>query len=91
MLFKGSRLLVMEVKGRSARDRDRGGIDAFDVFKRRRLACAISCWRAEHPEHAHRMLRGCLLWTSLIGAWFRSVGLRWITLAEELGKGLKHK
>ena len=57
VLLKGSRLLVVEVKGRSAGHRDRGGLDAFGMCKRRKLARTISCWRADHPEHAHRMLQ----------------------------------
>ena len=41
---KDQRLLVVEVKGRTARRHDRGGLDAFHSRKRRRVARAINCW-----------------------------------------------
>ena len=75
VLVKGSRLLVVEVKGRSSRDRDRGGLDAFGACKRRKLACAISCWRAEHPEHAHQMLQVVL---ALVPIGRPMVPIRWL-------------
>jgi putative endonuclease len=37
VLQKDQRLLVVEVKGRTARRHDRGGLDAFHSRKRRRL------------------------------------------------------
>ena len=77
VLLKGSRLLVVEVKGRSARDRDRGGLDAFGACKRRKLAHAISCWRADHPEHAHRMLQVVL---ALVPLDQPMVPVRWLAV-----------
>ena len=77
MLLKDSRLLVVEVKGRSARDRDRGGLDAFGACKRRKLARAISCWRADHPEHAHRMLQVVL---ALVPLDQPMVPVRWLAV-----------
>ena len=57
VLCKGEQLLVVEVKGRASRNRDRDGLDAFHGRKRRRLACAIDCWRAEHAEFHGNLLR----------------------------------
>ena len=50
-------LLVVEVKGRRTGHRDRHGLDAFHSAKRRRMARAISCWRAVHPASAEQLLR----------------------------------
>ena len=77
VLLKGSRLLVVEVKGRSARDRERGGLDAFGASKRRRLARAISCWRADHPEHGDQMLQVVLALVSLDRP---TVPVRWLAV-----------
>lgn len=77
VLLKDSRLLVVEVKGRSARDRDRGGLDAFGACKRRKLARAISCWRADHPEQAHRMLQVVL---ALVPLDRPMVPVRWLAV-----------
>ena len=57
VLHKGDQLLVVEVKGRAEGYRDRHGLDAFHRRKRRRLASAIDCWRAVHPEFAGKLLR----------------------------------
>ena len=54
---KKQRLLVVEVKGRTARRHDRGGLDAFHSRKRRRLARAINCWRSDHPGADHQLLQ----------------------------------
>ena len=59
-------LLVVEVKGRASRHRDRDGLDAFHGRKRRRLACAIDCWRAEHAEFHGNLLRVVLALVPLI-------------------------
>ena len=75
VLHKNGQLLVVEVKGRSSRDRDRGGLDAFGACKRRKLACAISCWRADHPEHAHQMLQVVL---ALVPIGRPMVPIRWL-------------
>ena len=75
VLIKGTRLLVVEVKGRSSRHRDRGGLDAFGACKRRKLARAISCWRADHPEHAHQMLQVVL---ALVPLDRPMVPIRWL-------------
>ena len=47
----------VEVKGLRISDRDRHGLDAFHSAKRRRMAYAISCWRAVHPASAEQLLR----------------------------------
>ena len=57
VLHKGDQLLVVEVKGRSSGHQDRNGLDAFHQRKRRRLACAIDCWRAAHPGFQGKFLR----------------------------------
>ena len=46
-----------EVKGRRPGSWDRHGLDAFHAAKRRRMARAISCWRAAHPASAEQLLR----------------------------------
>ena len=50
-------LLVVEEKGRRTGGRDRQGPYAFHPAKRRRMARAISCWRAMHPASAEQLLR----------------------------------
>ena len=57
VLEQQQQLLVVEVKGRRPGSRDRHGLDAFDAAKRRRMARAINCWRAAHPESAEQQLR----------------------------------
>ena len=49
--------LVLEVKVLRIGHRDRHGLDAFHSAKRRRMARAISCWRAVHPASAEQLLR----------------------------------
>ena len=50
-------VLVVEVKCRRKGHRDRHGLDAFHSAKRRRMARAISCWRAVHPASVEQLLR----------------------------------
>ena len=57
VLQKDRRLLVVEVKGRTAGHLDRNGLDAFHWNKRRRLARAISYWRANHPDSDELLLQ----------------------------------
>ena len=57
VLEKQHQLMVVEVKGRRSGSRDRHGLDAFHSAKRRRMARAISCWRASHPASAEQLLR----------------------------------
>ena len=57
LVLERQQQLVVEVKGRSTGHRDRRGLDAFHSAKRRRMARAISCWRAEHPASAEQLLR----------------------------------
>ena len=57
VLMRRKALLVVEVKGRRPGSRDRHGLDAFHAGKRRRMARAISCWRAAHPASAEQQLR----------------------------------
>ena len=56
VLMRHNALLVVEVKGRRSGSRDRRGLDAFHAAKRRRMARAISCWRAAHPAAAAAQL-----------------------------------
>ena len=77
VMHKKGQLLVVEVKGRSSRDRDRGGLDAFGACKRRKMARAISCWRADHAEHAHRMLQVVL---ALVPLDRPMVPVRWLAV-----------
>ena len=57
VLIRHNALLVVEVKGRRPGSWDRHGLDAFHAAKRRRMARAISCWRAAHPASAEQLLR----------------------------------
>ena len=57
VLEQHQQLLVVEVKGRRIGHWDRRGLDAFHPAKRRRMARAISCWRAAHPTCAEKLLR----------------------------------
>jgi putative endonuclease len=52
VLAKPRRLLLVEVKGRSAGNRDGGGRGALRAAKRRRLERAWRCWLCAHPEQA---------------------------------------
>jgi putative endonuclease len=67
--------LVVEVKGRRTGHRDRHGLDAFHSAKRRRMARAISCWRAVHPASAEQLLRVKL---ALVPLMTSSRTIRWI-------------
>lgn len=51
VLGKPRRLLVVEVKGRSAAGPDAGGVAALRAAKRRRLARSCLCWLAANPAH----------------------------------------
>ena len=75
VLVKDSRLLVVEVKGRTASHHDRDGLDAFHSRKRRRLARAISCWRANHPDADELLLQVTL---ALVPLKPSQTGFRWI-------------
>ena len=77
VLQKDQRLLVVEVKGRTARRHDRGGLDAFHSRKRRRLARAISCWRSDHPGAEHQLLQVVLALVNLSGSIAR---VRWLAI-----------
>ncbi len=57
VLMRHNVLLVVEVKGCRPGSQDRQGLDAFHAAKRRRMARAISCWRAAHPASAEQRLR----------------------------------
>ena len=57
VLERQQQLLVVEVKGRRTGHHDRHGLDAFHSAKRRRMARAMSCWRAVHPASAEQLLR----------------------------------
>jgi len=56
VLAKPQRLLVVEVKGRSAIGPDGGGVAALRAGKRQRLARSCLCWLADHPHHQHDAL-----------------------------------
>ena len=75
VMQKDQRLLVVEVKGRCSSGHDRHGLDAFHSRKRRRLARAISCWRAEHPDADQLLLQVTLALVPLNPS---EAGLRWI-------------
>ena len=67
--------LVVEVKGRRTGHRDRHVLDALHSAKRRRMARAISCWRAVHPTSAEKLLRVKL---SLVPLMTSRRTIRWI-------------
>ena len=75
VLQKDRRLLVVEVKGRTAGHLDRNGLDAFHWNKRRRLAKAISCWRSAHPDAEALLLQVILALVPLSPS---QAGFRWI-------------
>ena len=75
VLQKDRRLLVVEVKGRTAGHHDRNGLDAFHRNKRRRLAKAISCWRSAHPDAEALLLQVILALVPLSPS---QAGFRWI-------------
>ena len=75
VLQKDRRLLVVEVKGRTAGHHDRNGLDAFHRNKRRRLAKAISCWRSAHPDAEELLLQVILALVPLSPS---QAGFRWI-------------
>ena len=77
VLQKDQRLLVVEVKGRTAQRHDRGGLDAFHSHKRRRLARAINCWRSHHPDAGHQLLQVVLALVNLSGSATR---VRWLAI-----------
>ena len=77
VLQKDQRLLIVEVKGRTTRRHDRGGLDAFHSRKRRRLARAINCWRSDHPEADHHLLQVVLALVDLSGSATR---VRWLAI-----------
>ena len=77
VLQKNQRLLVVEVKGRTARRHDRGGLDAFHSRKRRRLARAINCWRSDHPDADHQLLQVVLALVDLSGS---ATSVRWLVI-----------
>lgn len=77
VLQKDQRLLVVEVKGRTARWHDRGGLDAFHSRKRRRLARAINSWRSNHPGAEHQLLQVVLALVNLSGSITR---VRWLAI-----------
>ena len=81
MLQKGETLLVVEVKGRSSRFCSNRGVAAFDQRKRRCLAKAINCWRADHPEAERQQLQVVLALVPLCG---RCTGVRWLPV-DQLG------
>ena len=81
VLQKDRRLLVVEVKGRTAGHHDRNGLDAFHRNKRRRLARAISCWRSDHPEAEELFLQVILALVPLSPS---NSGFRWIRV-DQLG------
>ena len=68
VLERQQQLLVVEVKGRRIGHWDRHGLDAFHSAKRRRMARAISCWRAAHPASAEQLLRVKLALVPLISS-----------------------
>ena len=76
VMTKGDRLLVVEVKGRRS---TRWALAAVDRGKRRRLARAIDCWRAQHPDHAGTLLEVVVAVVPLPPA---SGAVRWTPLEE---------
>ena len=76
VMTKGDRLLVVEVKGRRS---TRLALAAVDRGKRRRLARAIDCWRAQHPDHAGTLLEVVVAVVPLPPA---TGGVHWTALEE---------
>ena len=53
VMSQGERLLVVEVKGRRSPS---WALRSVDRNKRRRIARAIDCWRAQHPNRGDSLL-----------------------------------
>jgi putative endonuclease len=77
VLQKDQRLLVVDVKGRTAPRHDRGGLDAFHSRKRRRLARAMNCWRYAHPGADHQLLQVVL---ALVDLSCSVIRVRWFAI-----------
>lgn len=87
MVTKPGRLLVVEVKGRRRCGVDGWGVAALGTSKRRRLARAVSCWLAEHPEQAQHTLE---VVCALVPLPPTAGAVRWLpleTLAAAQGEG----
>ena len=52
-MLRGKRLLIVEVKGRRSPS---WGLSAVDRNKRRRIARAIDCWKAQRPDRGDTLL-----------------------------------
>ena len=74
-LERQQQLLVVEVKGLRISHWDCHGLDAFHSANRRRMARAISCWRAVHSASAEQLLRVKLALMTVM-AYRRTI--RWI-------------
>ena len=75
VLQKDQRLLVVDMKGRTAPRHDRRGLDAFHSRKRRRQSRAINCWRSAHPGADHQLLQVVLAlfdlsYSVIVVGWF---------------------
>jgi putative endonuclease len=79
LLAKPGRLLLVEVKGRSAGSRDGAGIAALRAPKRSRLERAWCCWLAQHPQHAGARLEVVAALVSLPPL---RRAVRWIPLSD---------
>lgn len=77
VMAKPDRLLVVEVKGRSAAGFDGGGIAALRHSKRKRLQRSCLCWLAENPQHQGDQLA---LVAALVSLPPRRQPVRWLTL-----------
>lgn len=77
VLSKPGRLLLVEVKGRGARQRDGDGLAALHRAKRRRLERAWACWQVAHPHLAERPME---LVAALVPLPPRRAPVRWVRL-----------
>ncbi|MFN9645885.1 MAG: YraN family protein [Cyanobacteriota bacterium] len=77
VLCKPGRLLLVEVKARSAGHRDGDGAAALRREKLRRLAKAFACWQAAHPQLAPRPVEFV---AALVPLPPRRAPVRWVRL-----------
>ena len=78
VLAKPGRVLLVEVKGRSAPGRHGAGRAALGRRKQQRLQRTALCWLADHPQHQNDQLQLVAALVSL-PPWRRPV--RWFNLS----------
>lgn len=79
VVVKPGRLLVVEVKGRSAPGPDGSGLAPLWRGQATRLRRASLCWLAAHPSYQQHRLE---LVVALVGLPPRAAAVRWLSLSD---------